>query len=215
MSRRSASISPAPPKRRSSSSSTGSSYRAPGRAASGDRARLVQQREMDKGATHALVTRSNPVQPSQTYLADASGQAARLGRGECARCVASLCALSRQPCEADVRHASPGRTARRSITGCSRPSWRPGKRYPVFFYVYGGPHGRQVTDAWSARCRCTNLWSTRAGSSSRSTIAAPTAAAPVRECDLSRDGRRRGRGPAGGRRMAEEAAVRRSVASSR
>ena len=29
---------------------------------------------MDKGATHALVTRSNTAQPSQTYLADASGK---------------------------------------------------------------------------------------------------------------------------------------------
>jgi dipeptidyl-peptidase-4 len=24
----------------------------------------------------------------------------------------------------------------------------PGKHYPVYFYVYGGPHGQQVTDAW-------------------------------------------------------------------
>src|SRR4051794_13337286 len=30
--------------------------------------------EMDKTATHALVTRSNPSQPSQTYLADANGR---------------------------------------------------------------------------------------------------------------------------------------------
>ena len=28
------------------------------------------------------------------------------------------------------------------------PPLEPGKRYPVFFYVYGGPHGQQVTDAW-------------------------------------------------------------------
>ncbi|HWJ38805.1 MAG TPA: alpha/beta fold hydrolase, partial [Sphingomicrobium sp.] len=28
------------------------------------------------------------------------------------------------------------------------PTIEPGKRYPVFFYVYGGPHGQQVTDAW-------------------------------------------------------------------
>jgi dipeptidyl-peptidase-4 len=28
------------------------------------------------------------------------------------------------------------------------PQRVPGKRYPVFFYVYGGPHGQQVTDAW-------------------------------------------------------------------
>jgi dipeptidyl-peptidase-4 len=28
------------------------------------------------------------------------------------------------------------------------PPRQPGKRYPVFFFVYGGPHGQQVTDAW-------------------------------------------------------------------
>src|SRR5205814_6295567 len=28
------------------------------------------------------------------------------------------------------------------------PSRVPGKRYPVYFYVYGGPHGQQVTDGW-------------------------------------------------------------------
>jgi dipeptidyl-peptidase-4 len=28
------------------------------------------------------------------------------------------------------------------------PTPVPGKRYPVFFFVYGGPHGQQVTDAW-------------------------------------------------------------------
>jgi dipeptidyl-peptidase 4 len=28
------------------------------------------------------------------------------------------------------------------------PKLEPGKGYPVFFYVYGGPHGQQVTDAW-------------------------------------------------------------------
>jgi len=28
------------------------------------------------------------------------------------------------------------------------PQRQPGKRYPVYLFVYGGPHGQQVTDAW-------------------------------------------------------------------
>jgi dipeptidyl-peptidase-4 len=102
---------------------------------------------MDKGATHALVTRSNPSQPSQTYLADASGK--------------HLAWVEENALNASHPYAhyldSHVRPAFGSITGPDgttlyyrmlSPKMEPGKRYPVYLYVYGGPHGQQVTDAW-------------------------------------------------------------------
>ena len=102
---------------------------------------------MDKGATHALVTRSNTGQPSQTYLADASGK--RLAWVE----QNALNATHPYGPYLDS-HVKP---TFGTITGPDgstlhyrmlSPQRQPGKRYPVYLYVYGGPHGQQVTDAW-------------------------------------------------------------------
>jgi len=102
---------------------------------------------MDKGATHALVTRSNTGQPSQTYLADASGK--RLAWVE------QNALNARHPYGPYLdSHVKP---TFGTITGPDgstlhyrmlSPQRQPGKRYPVYLYVYGGPHGQQVTDAW-------------------------------------------------------------------
>jgi dipeptidyl-peptidase-4 len=102
---------------------------------------------MDKGATHALVTRSNPSQPSQTYLADASG-----------RQVAWVEQNALGPSHPYAPYLDSHVTPRfGSLTGPDGstlhyrllvPPLQPGKRYPVFLFVYGGPHGQQVTDAW-------------------------------------------------------------------
>jgi dipeptidyl-peptidase-4 len=103
--------------------------------------------KMDTAATRILVTRSNPTQPSQTYLAEAGGR--RLAWVEENRLgpdhpygpfldshVVPTFGTVRGPDGTDLhyRMLSPPRAA--------------GKRYPVFVYVYGGPHGQQVTDAW-------------------------------------------------------------------
>jgi dipeptidyl-peptidase-4 len=102
---------------------------------------------MDKDATHALITRSNPSQPSQTYLADAGGK--RLAWVE----ENALNATHPYAPYLDS-HVLP---IFGSITGPDgtklyyrilSPPRVPGKRYPVYLYVYGGPHGQQVTDAW-------------------------------------------------------------------
>jgi dipeptidyl-peptidase-4 len=102
---------------------------------------------MDKGATHALVTRSNPSQPSQTYLADASGK--RLAWVE-----ENALNASHPYAPYLDSHVKP---TFGSITGPDgtklyyrmlSPLRQPGRRYPVYVYVYGGPHGQQVTDAW-------------------------------------------------------------------
>ena len=102
---------------------------------------------MDKGATHALISRSNTSQPSQTYLADAAGK--RLSWVE-----QNALNASHPYAPYLDNHVKP---VFGSITGPDgsklfyrmlSPALQSGKRYPVFFFVYGGPHGQQVTDEW-------------------------------------------------------------------
>lgn len=102
---------------------------------------------MDKGATHMLVTRSNPARPNQTYLADANGH--RLAWVEENRLDAS------HPYAPYLdSHVTPVFGTIRGPDGTElhyrmlSPPRVPGKRYPVFVNVYGGPHGALVTRAW-------------------------------------------------------------------
>ena len=107
--------------------------------------------EMDEGATRALVTRSNPGQPPQVYLADADGPAHRLDRGEQARrrripTRRSSPPMS-QPSFGTIRAADGTDLHYRMLS----PPREPGRRYPVFVQVYGGPAtGRQATRAWGS-----------------------------------------------------------------
>jgi dipeptidyl-peptidase-4 len=103
--------------------------------------------EMDKGATHALISRSNPSQPSQTYLADAGGR--RLAWIEenalnAAHPYAPYLDSHVAPTFGSLNGPDGSKLYYRMLS----PARVPGKRYPVYFYVYGGPHGQQVTDAW-------------------------------------------------------------------
>ena len=103
--------------------------------------------EMDKGATHALVSRSSPAQPPQTYLADASGK--RLAWVE-----QNALGPSHPYAPFLDSHVKPSFGSLTGPDGSKlyyrmlAPALEPGKRYPVYLYVYGGPHGQQVTDAW-------------------------------------------------------------------
>ncbi len=102
---------------------------------------------MDKGATRALVTRSNPSQPSQTYLADTTGK--RLAWVEenalnASHPYAPYLDSHVKPAFGSIASPDGSKLYYRMLA----PKLEPGKRYPVFFYVYGGPHGQQVTDAW-------------------------------------------------------------------
>ena len=102
---------------------------------------------MDKGATHALVTRSNPSQPSQTYLADAAGKRiawVQENALNAAHPYAPYLDSHVRPVFGTLTGPD-GSTLHYRILSPQRVS---GRRYPVFFYVYGGPHGQQVTDAW-------------------------------------------------------------------
>ena len=102
---------------------------------------------MDKTATRALVTRSSPSQPAQTYLADASGK--RLAwieenRVDAAHPYAPYLGSHVTPVFGTVRGPDGSDLHYRMIS----PERVPGRRYPVFVYVYGGPHGALVKKAW-------------------------------------------------------------------
>ena len=103
--------------------------------------------EMDELARHALITRSNPLQPGQVYLADASGR--RLAWIE-----ENALNASHPYAPYLASHVAPTFGTIRGPDGSDlhyrmhMPPRVPGKRYPVFFYVYGGPHGQLVTRGW-------------------------------------------------------------------
>lgn len=103
---------------------------------------------MDKQARALLVTRSNAAQPPQSYLADTDGQ--RLtwiseNRVAGDHPWAPFAASARSE-EFGTLKAADGQTLHWRMV---KPAMEPGKRYPVFFQHYGGPHAQYVTKAWS------------------------------------------------------------------
>ncbi len=103
---------------------------------------------MDKQGRALLVTRSNATQPPQSYLADAEGK--RLtwiseNRVAGDHPYAPFLAAHR-PEEFGTLKAADGQTRHWRMV---KPAMQPGKRYPVFFQHYGGPHAQFVTRAWS------------------------------------------------------------------
>ena len=122
-------------------------------AAPGQVARLTEPGfthggEMDKAGQALVVTRSSPDQPSQVYIADAAGK--RLAwveenRLDAAHPYAPYLAGHRPMQFGTIRAADGSVLHWRMIT----PVLEPGKRYPVFFDHYGGPHNQQVTRGWA------------------------------------------------------------------
>jgi dipeptidyl-peptidase-4 len=123
------------------------SYDRPGKPVRVTEPGWFNQVVMDKNAAHVLVTRSNPGQPAQVYLADSTGR--RLAWIEENRLgpdhpyapfldshVPATFGTLKGPDGSDLHY--------RLLT----PPLVPGKRYPVFLYVYGGPHGQRVTRDW-------------------------------------------------------------------
>ncbi len=103
--------------------------------------------KMDKQATHALVTRSNPSQPSQTYLADAGGKRVTWVEENALNAshpYAPYLGSHVLPTFGSLTGPDGSKLYYRMLS----PPRVPGKRYPVFVYVYGGPHGQQVTEEW-------------------------------------------------------------------
>ncbi|MBD8677575.1 S9 family peptidase [Sphingomonas sp. CFBP 13720] len=107
---------------------------------------------MDAKATRLIVSRSSPDQPPQTFLADTAGkriawinQNALTGDHPYAPFVAS-----HRPTKFGTIKAQDGSTLHWNMI---TPAIEPGKRYPVFFSHYGGPHNQVVRRAWGGALR--------------------------------------------------------------
>jgi dipeptidyl-peptidase-4 len=103
---------------------------------------------MSRDASHVIVTRSNPSQPEQTYLADATGK--RLSWVEENRIDATHpyapYLAAHVATTFGTLTAADGSVLHYKLL---KPQLTKGQRAPVFVQVYGGPGaGRQVTDAW-------------------------------------------------------------------
>ncbi len=103
---------------------------------------------MDGKARAMLVTRSNPSQPPQTYLANADGKRTywiSQNALDATHPYAPYLASHRAP-EFGTLQAADGSTLHYKMIS---PDREPGKKYPVFVQQYNGPGaGRQVTRAW-------------------------------------------------------------------
>jgi dipeptidyl-peptidase-4 len=103
---------------------------------------------MDTAATRAIITRSNTGQPSQVYLADATGK--RIAWVEenavtnAAHPYNGYLASHRERKFGTIKGPDGSTLNWEMIT----PVLEPGKRYPVFFQHYGGPHNQSVSKAW-------------------------------------------------------------------
>jgi len=103
---------------------------------------------MDPSGTRAIVKRSNPNQPPQTYLADASGKRIAWVNENAVTAAdhpySAYLAGHRQRTFGTIKAADGSTLNWEMIT----PKMEPGKKYPVFFQHYGGPHSQTVSKAW-------------------------------------------------------------------
>ncbi|NYT39566.1 S9 family peptidase [Sphingomonas sp. R-74633] len=103
---------------------------------------------MDPSGTRAIVKRSNPNQPAQTYLADASGKRIAWVNENAVTAADHpynpYLAAHRERSFGTIKAADGSELHWEMIT----PKLEPGKKYPVFFQHYGGPHAQQVSKAW-------------------------------------------------------------------
>ncbi|MEJ2458316.1 MAG: DPP IV N-terminal domain-containing protein, partial [Novosphingobium sp.] len=98
-------------------------------------------------ATTFVVSRSSPTQPPQSYIADGEGKRlAWLEENEldASHPYAPYVASHRQTTFGTVKAEDGSDLHWMMIT----PEREPGKRYPVFFEHYGGPHVQTVSRAW-------------------------------------------------------------------
>ena len=102
---------------------------------------------MDKAGQTLLVSRSSPSQPPQVYAADGTGK--RIAWVEENKLDAShpytpYLASHRATTFGTIKASDGTELHWKMIT----PVMEPGKRYPVFFEHYGGPHAQTVTRGW-------------------------------------------------------------------
>jgi dipeptidyl-peptidase-4 len=103
---------------------------------------------MDPAGTRAIVTRSNTDQPSQVYLADASGKRIAWVNENAVTAADhpyNPYLASHHERTFGTIKGPDGTTLHWEMV---TPKLEPGKRYPVFFQHYGGPHSQTVSKAW-------------------------------------------------------------------
>jgi dipeptidyl-peptidase 4 len=125
------------------------SYAKPGKPARVSEPGWNNAAEMDEAGTRALVTRSNPNQPSQVYLADASGRRIAWieeNRLDSSHPYAPYLDSHFTPVFGTLPAADGTPIPYKMLS----PKREPGKRYPVFVQVYGGPSGGQVIRSWGS-----------------------------------------------------------------
>ena len=103
---------------------------------------------MDKQARALLVSRSSATQPPQSYLADTDGKrltwvSENMVTGD--HPYAPFAGAQRGE-EFGTLKAADGQVLHWRMV---KPAMKPGKRYPVFFQHYGGPHAQTVTRGWN------------------------------------------------------------------
>lgn len=103
---------------------------------------------MDRSASRALVFRSNPQQPPQVYLADTTGMRVAWieeNRIDATHPYAPYVASHAVPVFGTLKAKDGSELQYKMLS----PPREPGRQYPVFVQVYGGPGGgRQVTRSW-------------------------------------------------------------------
>ncbi len=102
---------------------------------------------MDKKGKNLLIGRSSPAQPSQVYLADSTGKLltwVEENRLDGKHPYAPYLASHQLPTYGTIKGPD-GTTLYWKMT---TPPLRPGKRYPVLFEHYGGPHSQSVSKGW-------------------------------------------------------------------
>ena len=102
---------------------------------------------MDKAGQTLLISRSSPIQPPQVYIADGKGK--RLAwveenKLDAAHPYTPYLPAHRAATFGTIKAEDGTELHWKMIT----PDLAPGKRYPVFFQHYGGPHAQTVTKAW-------------------------------------------------------------------
>jgi dipeptidyl-peptidase-4 len=102
---------------------------------------------MDGAASRIIVSRSNPDQPTQVYLADASGKRLSWVNENALKPGHPYYpyAGQHQPTKFGTLKAADGSTLYWEMI---TPPLEPGKKYPVFFEHYGGPHSQTVSRNW-------------------------------------------------------------------
>ncbi|SEM44890.1 dipeptidyl-peptidase-4 [Sphingomonas gellani] len=104
---------------------------------------------MDASATRLIVTRSNPEQPSQVYLADATGKRLAWVNENAVRDGHPYYPYlaNHRPVQFGTMKAADGSVLHwKMIT----PVLEPGRKYPVFMEHYGGPGSQTVTRGWTS-----------------------------------------------------------------